>query len=148
MEAVQYRNQELVDMLLIYGECLKNQRRSAALYAERFPDRRHPGHGFFRSLVVRLCEHGMLHASRKPQRVPARARESIDAVRMALENNPHTSTRAIGRDLQMKHTKVHRIIKKDLGWKPFKRHTSQGLFPADFPRREAFCDWILNQVSV
>lgn len=148
MESVQYENQELVDMLLIYGECYKNQRRAAALYAERFPERRHPRHNFFHSLCVRLCEHGTLHASRKPQRVPPRARESIDAVRMALENNPHTSTRAIGRDLQIKYTKVHRIIKKDLGWKPFKRHTSHGLFPGDSARRETFCDWMLNQVTV
>lgn len=148
MEAVRYSNQELADMLLIFGECHKNQRRAAALYALRFPDRRHPGHGFFHSLFVRLCEHGMLHASTKPHRVPSRARNVIETVKTALENDPHTSTRIVGRALQINHTKVHRIIKKDLGWHPFKRHTSQRLFPADFPRREAFCDWMLNQVSV
>ncbi|EFN72091.1 hypothetical protein EAG_09942, partial [Camponotus floridanus] len=48
-----YGNQELVDMLLIYGECHKNQRRAAALYAERFPERRHPRHGFFHNLCER-----------------------------------------------------------------------------------------------
>lgn len=148
MEAVRYGNQELIDMLLIFGECRKNQRRAAVLYAERFPDRRHPGHGFFHNLYTRLCEHGMLHASTKRYHVPSRPRELIDTVRTELENEPHTSTRAIGRALQIKHTKVHRIIKKDLKWHPFKRHTSQRLFPADFPRREFFCDWMLNQVSV
>lgn len=146
MEAVQYENQELVDMLLIFGECHKNQRQAAVLYAERFPDRRHPGHGFFRNLYVRLCEHGSLHASRKPHRIPARAEETVNTVRTALLNDPHTSTRAIGRALQIDHRTVHKIIKKNLKWHPFKRHTTQLLFPADFPRREAFCDWVLDQV--
>jgi len=34
-----YSFKELTDMILIYGECRKNQRQAAALYAQRFPDR-------------------------------------------------------------------------------------------------------------
>lgn len=48
-----YTNEELTDMLLIYGECHKNQRRAAVLYAERFPDRRHPRHGVFCIVYMR-----------------------------------------------------------------------------------------------
>lgn len=148
MDRAFYRNEELVDMLLIYGECHKSQRRAAELYGQRFPDRRHPGHGFFHSLFARLCQHGMLHASTRPRNVRrARTQEEINAVREAVLANPHTSTRAVGRDLHMGHTKVHKILKRDLKWHPFKRHTTQRLLPGDFPRREAFCDWLSEQVN-
>ncbi|KAJ8933301.1 hypothetical protein NQ318_012258 [Aromia moschata] len=39
-----YRPDEIVDMLLILGENHNNSRAAARLYAERFPDRRHPDH--------------------------------------------------------------------------------------------------------
>jgi len=146
MEHVRFENKELADMLLVYGECHKNQREAAALYAQRFPHKRHPKHGFFHSLYDRVCKYG-LGASTRPLHVHRRANREIDAVRGALINNPHTSTRAIGRELNIEPTKVHRIIKNNLGWHPFKRHTTQRLFPADLRRREAFCEWMLEQVS-
>jgi len=141
-----YSNEELGNMLLIYGECHRNQRRAAALYAERYPDKRHPGHGFFQSLFARLCRHGTLHAPTRRLHVAARSAETINAVRDALVANPHTSTRSIAQDLEMNHVTVHRIIKHDLKWHPFKRHTTQRLFPHDLPRRVAFCDWLSEQV--
>ncbi|EFN74373.1 hypothetical protein EAG_14224, partial [Camponotus floridanus] len=143
-----YTNEELANMLLIYGECHKNQRQAAALYAQRYPNKRHPGHGFFRNLFVRLCQHGMLHAPKRRLHVSQRAEATINAVREAVIANPHTSTRSIGHELQLDHTKVHRIIKHNLGWHPFKRHTTQRLFPQDLPRREAFCDWLSEQVDL
>jgi hypothetical protein len=86
---------ELTNMLLIYGECHKNQRGVAALYAERYPDKRHPGHGFFQSLFTRLCRHGTLHASTRRLNVTSRSAETINAIREALVANSHTSTRSI-----------------------------------------------------
>jgi len=68
-------------------------------------------------------------------------------VREAVSANPHTSTRCIARELNIDHTKVHRIIKNNLRWHPFKRHTTQKLFPQDLPRRDRFCDWISDQES-
>ncbi|EFN75585.1 hypothetical protein EAI_08253, partial [Harpegnathos saltator] len=78
-----------------------------------------------------------------------RARATIDAVRAELENNPHTSTRVIAHILQLSQSKVHnkRIIKKELEWHPFKKYPTQKLLPADFHRRQAFCDWILDKID-
>ena len=42
-----YTRNEKVDILLIYGECRKNSRAAAALYAQRFPDRQHPPPNYF-----------------------------------------------------------------------------------------------------
>lgn len=142
-----YTNEELANMLLIYGECHKNERQAAILYAERFPEKRHPAHGFFHTLFTRLVQHGTLHASRRPRNVHHRAAETINQVREAVSANPHASSRSIAYDLAMDHTKVHRIIKNNLKLYPFKRHTTQKLLPQDLPRRERFSDWVLDQVN-
>lgn len=142
-----YTHEELAHMLLIYGECHKNERRAAALYANRYPDKRHPAHSFFGNLFRRLCLHGTLHVSTRPRNLRQRDEGMVEQIREAVSINPHTSTRGIARELNIDHTKVHRILKKNLGWHPFKRHTTQKLFPQDLPRRERFCEWISDQVS-
>jgi len=147
MQRPRYTNEELANMLLIYGECHKNERMAAVLYANRFPDKRHPTHALFGFLYRRICQYGTLHAPTRPRNVPQREEGMIAEVREAISANPHTSTRCIARELNINHTKVHRIIKNNLRWHPFKRHTTQKLFPQDLPRRERFCDWISDQVS-
>lgn len=148
MERNHYSFEELTDIILIYGECRKNQRQAAALYAQRFPDRRHVDHGFFHRLCERLKRNGQFYKSTKPIHVPQRNQEIIDAVHEAFMENPHTSTRAIATDLNMSHITVHRIIKHSLGWHPFKRHTTQRLIPGDMLRRLNFCEWIIDHVSL
>lgn len=88
-------------MLLIYGECQKNQRQAAILYAEHFPNKRHSGHRFFHSLFIRLVQHRTLHVSTRSRHVPQRAETTINVVREAAIANPHTSTRSIGYNLQL-----------------------------------------------
>jgi len=40
-------NNEKVDVLLVYGECQRNSRNAARLYAERYPEQYHPPHNYF-----------------------------------------------------------------------------------------------------
>jgi len=143
-----YSYEELTDMILIYGECQKNQMQAATLYAQRFPDRRHPNRGIFHSLCEKLKINGVFYKSTRPIHVPQRKQEAVDAVRQALMTNPHTSTRAIATDLNMNHITVHKIIKYSLGMHPFKRHTTQRLTPRDMQRRLNFCEWLIEQVSL
>jgi len=142
-----YGNVELTDMVFIYAHCERNERQAAALYAARFPERRHPHYSIFRQLEERMRRYGSLHAPNLRINVRRRNDETINAVRMAVLDNPHTSTRAIARELQMNHTTVHRIIKKNLRMQPYKRQTTQLLRREDFLRREAFYNWISEQVS-
>jgi hypothetical protein len=142
-----YSNEELAQMLLIYGECRQSERRAAALYAIRYPDRRHPSPSTFGNLYRRLCQSGTVHESTRPRNIRQRDEQMIDQVREAVLANPHTSTRCIARDLNITQSRVHKVIKKDLKWHPYKRHTTQKLFPQDLPRRERFCEWISDQVS-
>ncbi|XP_011174276.1 uncharacterized protein LOC105206480 [Solenopsis invicta] len=142
--ALRYTNQELADMLLIYGECHKNARRAAALYAVHYPDRRHPAYS--RVYIVDFANLE-LHESTRPRNVRERDEQVIQQVREAVSANPHTSTRCVGRELNLHNVRVHRIIKKNLQHL-FKRYTTQQLLPQDLPRREQFCDWITDQVDI
>jgi len=71
-------------MILIYGECQKNQMQTATLYAQRFPDRRHPNHSFFHSHCERLKTNGAFYKSTRPIHVPQREQEAVDALRQAF----------------------------------------------------------------
>ena len=142
-----YENDELTDMVFIYAECGRNERQAATLYAARFPERRHPHYSIFRQLEHRMRRYGSLHVPNQRINVRRRNDEAINAVRMAVLDNPHTSTRVIATELGMDHTTVHCIIKKNLMMHPYKCHTTQLLHRGDFFRREAFCDWIAEQVS-
>ena len=51
-----YENNELVDIILTYGECQQNAAAACRLYAERFPLRNHPAPRMFVNLVRRLRE--------------------------------------------------------------------------------------------
>ena len=55
-----YTNEEMVYMLLIYGECFQNAKQAEQRYAERFPERRHPTRPNLTNIVSRLRETGNL----------------------------------------------------------------------------------------
>lgn len=59
-----YENNELVDMLIIYGECRTNAAAASWLYAELFPLRVHPTSRCFIELIRRARETGSLRGQR------------------------------------------------------------------------------------
>jgi len=63
-----------------------------------------------------------------------------------FRRNPHTSTRAVARQIRRSHFFVHKILKKYLRWRPWKRHTSHELKERDLEARRVFCDMIVDRV--
>ena len=55
-----FTNEEMVDMLLIYGEYFQIVKQAEQRYAERFPERRHPTRPTFINIVSKLREIGSL----------------------------------------------------------------------------------------
>jgi len=55
-----YTSNEIVDIILVFGECHNNYRQATVLYCNRFPHRRHPNHCIISRLV--------LHQRQKRQR--------------------------------------------------------------------------------
>ncbi|EZA50547.1 hypothetical protein X777_10898 [Ooceraea biroi] len=56
-----YTLKEIVDMLVVFGECFGNYREAARLYRNRYPNRRHPNSTVIRKLKIR-AEQGQLSA--------------------------------------------------------------------------------------
>ena len=110
-----YINEELVNanMLFIYGERHKSEWRMAVLFANRYLDKRHKPHSIFGSLYRRFCQSGTLHQSTRPRDISQRE-EVIEQVREAISANPHTNIRYVAQELNIHHTRVHRIILKIL----------------------------------
>ncbi|KAK3929171.1 Histone-lysine N-methyltransferase SETMAR [Frankliniella fusca] len=143
-----FTNEEMTDMMLVFGEANENSRLAAALYQQRFPERVVPRHQRFPELRDRLKNTGTFAPVRRNEVVrSARAPEAIPLVQQVLNADPHTSTRKTGKMLNMSHVSVHRIIKHDLGMHPFKRHAVQQLLPGDPPRRLQMCQWLLDKVD-
>jgi hypothetical protein len=51
-------------MHLMLGECHENSTAASRQYAEKYPDRVHPGRKFFEAIHRNLCDNGYI-ASRK-----------------------------------------------------------------------------------
>ena len=139
---------EQFDMIMVCGECRQRSREASRLYQLRYPDRRHPDNGYFHRLAERLQQTGSFHGRQERPRVGNRqmAPAVVNAVRENVVQNPHTSTRAVGRDLGIPYLRAHRVLKKYLKWKPWKRTTVQKLQDEDLPRRMDFAEWIVDQV--
>ncbi|GFW24146.1 DUF4817 domain-containing protein [Trichonephila clavipes] len=56
-----YTNEEYCKMVLLYGQCNRNKREAARLYAIQFPSRRHPSYCTIATAVQRLHQTGSCH---------------------------------------------------------------------------------------
>jgi len=64
-----------------------------------------------------------------------------------FEDNPQTSSRAIGNTLDVRHPRVLRVAKEN-GLRPFHLQKVQKLQPEDFQRRINFANFVINQVEI
>jgi len=53
-----FTNNEMCDMILIYGECGRRPREAARTYARRYPEREQPHYKFFMTLESGLRKNG------------------------------------------------------------------------------------------
>jgi len=60
----------------------------------------------------------------------------------AFSNDPHESVRSVAKEMDISHTSVHRILKKN-DLHPYKLHYVQGLKPSDPDRRLQYISIIM-----
>jgi len=68
--------------------------------------------------------------------------ETEERIVEMIEQNPTISTRAIGRELDINHITVYKVLKSELLY-PFHRTRVQALNMRDHRARENFCHWLL-----
>lgn len=146
-----FSNNEYADMHLVLGECRNNATAAARIYREQYPLRRHPSSNVFRRLDQRMRETGSMMPTGAFYRDAGRPRTSRtpqveDAVLDLVHENPATSTRAIATMLDLTTSLVGRIIKDERLY-PYHYTKVQALLPRDYPVRENFCHWLLEQAQ-
>jgi len=101
-------------MLLIFGECGRNASAAARMYAERYPQRRHPGRKRFTDVEQRLRETGSFKARPRIGAPRVATNEAHEANIMAYVNvHPTCSTRQIEAESDICHMSVWRILNKN-----------------------------------
>ncbi|EFN70922.1 hypothetical protein EAG_00265, partial [Camponotus floridanus] len=91
-----YPPAEIIDILLVLGECRENYRAAERLYRERYPDRRHPYAGTIRDLKIR-AQNGQLVRVRRHHRYDENDVRVL-TVLAAVHVDPHISSRQIERN--------------------------------------------------
>lgn len=135
-------NSEKVDMLLIYGECLRNPRAAAALYAQRYENRYHPCANSFRYLEKQLRNTGQMNNNKKRRREKTvRNEENNINVIANVEAYPHSSIKCIAANVGISSSSVQRILKTHK-YHPYKVNLVQNLRPGDDERRLEFVAWL------
>jgi len=138
-----YTAEEYTDMIICYGIAMENALAAERIYAERFPNRRHPSHITISRCVRRSKETGFLLPQKQHfVNVPVRRQVNIDEqVLREFEENPNYSIRRVARTLGITRNMVHRIIKQN-GLHPFHYQRVQQLLPRDEGPRIYFCEGI------
>lgn len=105
-----YIPSEIVDIILVLGECHNNYRQAAILYRNRYPQRQHPNHATIFRLVS--CQRHRQRQMRQRRRinVPERGDPTVLAILGMIGLNPHVSTRQIERELGVPRSTSHRIL--------------------------------------
>lgn len=107
-----YTNEELFDMTGVYFECMRNATVAARVYAQQYPDRRHPSRKVFLRIIHRFRTTGSVHLPVYRRERRGRTEESIINVLAYVQFNPHLSTRTIKQDLGVTRTTVQNILKE------------------------------------
>lgn len=146
LEMEYYSSAEYTDIHFMYGVADGNARLAARLYAERFPNRRHPSHKVFVAVHNRLRESGQLKGNMNVTGRPRSVRNVRfeEAILQQIEENPSTSTRAIAQGMFSTKSTVWNVLHEQL-FHPFKLQKVQALEPRDYPYRVECCRWFLHK---
>jgi len=139
-----YPPNEIVDMILVLGECHNNYDAASRLYAERFPDRRHPNNTTIRRLTQRARNGHLVRQRRHHEFNENDAR--VITVLAVVHLDPHISTRQIEREIGIPQSTVSRILKA-LRYHPYHITLTQALRPNHIQLRIAFCQWALRIIQ-
>lgn len=136
-------------MYLIFGQCDENTHAAARLYAERFPQRRHPLPNVFRRLDHRVTESGSFVPTGFVDRGRPRTMRTPDAENAVLarvEEAPSSSVRSIALELGLEPRLVWDVIHEE-GFHPYHYTKVQSLQQEDFMARLGYCNWLVNKVE-
>lgn len=140
-----YLANDVVDILLVLGECHRNYRNASQLYRQRYPDRRHPGPQQIIN-IERRSRSNALHRHRRQNRVLNNNDPRLLAILGMIHINPHISLRQIERELGIPRATAHRLLQL-VRYHPYHITLVQELNDNDCILRVNFCTWALNELD-
>jgi len=141
-----YTTEEYTYMIYFYGMARGNARAAERLYAEQFPNRRHPLSGTITACFRRAIETGVLAVHQHRDRAVRRHVNDDERILRAFEENPQISVRRVSRALAMPQTTVYRVLRENR-LHPYHFQRVQQLLTRDEIQRIYFCEGILTVYS-
>ena len=136
-------------MHLLYGTTDGNSREARRRYRELFPNRRLPNYETFAAVDRHMREYGICDVSRsgRPQLHGVTVEDNILQL---FDDGKTISTRCISASVGISQTSVRRLIRRQqlLLVQPFHLQKVNDLLSADYPRRQQFCQWLLQQHKI
>ncbi len=141
-----YTNEEYCEMVLLYGQCNRNKRETAKLYAIKFPNRRHPSECTIARAVQCLRKTGSCHRRiRLSRATPSSVRIPAEDVLGYALAHPEKGVRDISKACSYSKLTVRNIL-HTYGAYPYRPVLAQELMPGDQERRFDFCNFMLNSL--
>ncbi|KAJ8909828.1 hypothetical protein NQ315_003706 [Exocentrus adspersus] len=97
-----YTVQQLTSMIYVIGSCEENCFLASRVYAQRFPERRHPDSRSLENLRERFNRTGSVAYEKQTRTKTVLNEENALAISLAIVENPIISVRDISRDLGIK----------------------------------------------
>lgn len=137
-----YPREELVDMTYALGAAERNTLLASRIYAQWYPERRHPQTQVFEKLKDRFERTGSVTYEKHERIKPATNDENNMMVALSVVEMPQKSTRQLARELPIgiSATSVNRILRSE-HFHPYHIQLLHELQPEDYERRLAFCQW-------
>lgn len=135
-----YTRSEKIDMLLIFGECRQNSTDAARLYAERYPNRRHPTRHYFPKLVQKMRNEP---DNNENNTFLVSEEKEIDVLGY-VQVNINASLREIALECDICKSSVGNILNKHK-YHSYKYQLHQHLYQNDNERRLEYCNWYLEK---
>lgn len=142
-----YSREELVDMIFILGESQKNCFLASRIYAERYPERRHPDKRSLQNLMERFSQTGKVEYPKPVRDKPVRTEEKELDVMLQVVENPSVSQENVADALNVSKSTVQRVLKQNR-FHAYHIQFHQELFEEDFQKRVEFCNWAQAKIRL
>uniref|UniRef100_V5I8V2 DUF4817 domain-containing protein n=1 Tax=Anoplophora glabripennis TaxID=217634 RepID=V5I8V2_ANOGL len=135
-------------MIFVYGYCHGRAREAEREYRRMFPNRRrHPSFGVFIRTFRRLRQTGSVQVRKNQEgRGYRNIQQYEENIIERVVDTPELSVRQIGRELQIPHVSVWRVLHQEL-LHPYHYQQVQHLQEGDNLQRLLFCNWILQNLT-
>ncbi|KAL3285476.1 hypothetical protein HHI36_000008 [Cryptolaemus montrouzieri] len=111
---VQFTNSEIIEFLLIYGECNKNVRMARRLYEQRFPGRRVLDQKTLKNVIDNLRTYALFTKPKRNRNKPVRGNaNNVNEFLATVNGNPHVSTVTISAATNISAASVRRILEQN-----------------------------------